>query len=72
MTDQIERQINLDEVALNQLRHTVKNNTVKTSKYTWWNFIPINLFEQFNKLSNVYFFIIMIMQTIDEISISNG
>jgi phospholipid-transporting ATPase len=35
-------------------------------------FIPLNLFMQFNKGSNVYFLIITFMQMIPSISISDG
>lgn len=31
------------------------DNNVITSKYTWWNFLPKNLWEQFQNLANVYF-----------------
>ena len=30
-------------------------NDVKTTKYTWWNFLPKNLFEQFKRFANIYF-----------------
>jgi len=56
---------------LRQQKH-IRDNCDKTAKYSWWNFIPINLVEQFMKASNVYFFDIMIMQMIPEISISGG
>jgi len=45
---------------------------VVTSKYTKWNFIPVNLIEQFKKASNVYFLVIMFLQMIPMISISGG
>lgn len=47
-------------------------NNIWTAKYTWYNFLPKNLFFQFTKLMNVYFLIIMILQTIQVISISRG
>ena len=51
----------------------MKNNSVRTSKYTWWSFVPHNLFEQFSKkMANLYFLVIMFMQMIKKISISNG
>ena len=49
-----------------------KDNSVKTGKYRWWNFLPLNLLEQFKKAPNIYFLIISFMQTITLISISNG
>ncbi len=47
-------------------RHIVPNkpdlsltkNFITTSKYTCLTFIPINLFEQFSKLANLYFLVI--------------
>lgn len=32
---------------------TYGNNRVITSSYTWWNFLPKNLFEQFHNLANM-------------------
>jgi len=69
------REINMDLEALLILnkRRDVRNNTVSTSKYTWWSFVPRNLFEQFTKkMANMYFLAIMFMQMITVISISNG
>ncbi|KRX01550.1 P-type ATPase, cytoplasmic domain N [Pseudocohnilembus persalinus] len=48
------------------------NNGISTSKYTWYNFLPKNLMEQFSKLANVYFLIFGYIQTIDSITISDG
>ena len=72
--DQI-RVINLERGELEQQRKArhFRSNTVRTSKYTILTFIPFNLFEQFTKkLANLYFLIIMFMQMIKVISISNG
>ena len=53
--------------------HWFPNNTVKTNKYTVWNFFLLNLIlVQMAKAPNVYFVIISVMQTIKSISISNG
>lgn len=35
------------------------SNKVRTSKYTWYNFLPKNLWEQFHRWANIYFIIIM-------------
>ncbi|KNC56496.1 uncharacterized protein AMSG_11503, partial [Thecamonas trahens ATCC 50062] len=35
-------------------------NAVRTTKYTWWSFLPKNLYEQFRRLANLYFLIICI------------
>ena len=45
---------------------------VTTSKYTWFTFLPYNLFEQVKKAAHFYFIVIMFMQMIDAISISGG
>ncbi len=50
----------------------VCDNRIKTSKYTLYNFLPLNLLVQFSKVANVYFLIIGIMQMIKSISVSGG
>ena len=47
-------------------------NYISTSKYTWYNFIPKILYEQFSKMSNIYFVIIAILQCFPEISNADG
>ncbi len=47
-------------------------NFISTSKYRWFNCIPKIIIEQFLKLSNIYFLVIAIFQSIKEISNSNG
>ncbi|XP_028376804.1 phospholipid-transporting ATPase FetA-like [Phyllostomus discolor] len=44
------------------------DNTIKTSKYNVFNFLPLNLFEQFQRLANAYFLILLILQLIPQIS----
>ncbi|XP_062937757.1 phospholipid-transporting ATPase FetA-like [Cynocephalus volans] len=44
------------------------DNTIKTSKYTALNFLPLNLFEQFQRLANAYFLILLFLQLIPQIS----
>jgi len=36
---------------------SLPNNSIQTSKYTWLTFIPINLWEQFSQLANIYFLV---------------
>lgn len=50
----------------------VTDNSIKTSKYNFVDFIPLNLMVQFSKLPNIYFLIIGIMQMIPTISNSGG
>ena len=47
-------------------------NYISTSKYTWYNFFPKILYEQFSKMTNIYFIIIAILQCFPEISNSDG
>ncbi|XP_072697933.1 phospholipid-transporting ATPase FetA-like isoform X3 [Canis lupus baileyi] len=44
------------------------NNTIKTSRYNVFNFLPLNLFEQFQRLANAYFLILLFLQLIPQIS----
>ncbi|XP_067412224.1 probable phospholipid-transporting ATPase IM [Emydura macquarii macquarii] len=44
------------------------NNRIKTSKYNILTFLPINLFEQFQRVANAYFLFLLILQLIPEIS----
>ena len=45
-----------------------QNNFIKTSKYSLLTFIPLNLFEQFQRAANFYFLCLLILQLIPEIS----
>ncbi|XP_062856545.1 phospholipid-transporting ATPase 11C [Trichomycterus rosablanca] len=40
------------------------DNRIVSSKYTIWNFLPKNLFEQFRRIANFYFLIIFLVQVI--------
>uniref|UniRef100_A0A8C6PD90 Phospholipid-transporting ATPase n=1 Tax=Nothobranchius furzeri TaxID=105023 RepID=A0A8C6PD90_NOTFU len=40
------------------------DNHIVSSKYTFWNFIPKNLFEQFRRIANFYFLVIFLVQLI--------
>eukprot|EP01061_Rhynchopus_euleeides_P046389 TRINITY_DN8792_c0_g1_i3.p1 TRINITY_DN8792_c0_g1~~TRINITY_DN8792_c0_g1_i3.p1 ORF type:complete len:1307 (+),score=491.64 TRINITY_DN8792_c0_g1_i3:199-3921(+) len=35
--------------------HAYCTNYFRSSRYTWWNFLPLVLFEQFQMFSNIYF-----------------
>lgn len=48
------------------------NNVVITSKYTAFDFVPKNLFEQFREISNLYFLFIGVLQIIPQISTTQG
>lgn len=49
-----------------------RSNSVKTSKYSWVTFFPLNLIYQFTKTANIYFTLICILQSIEPISITHG
>uniref|UniRef100_A0A8D9F8N4 Phospholipid-transporting ATPase n=1 Tax=Cacopsylla melanoneura TaxID=428564 RepID=A0A8D9F8N4_9HEMI len=44
------------------------NNYIKTSKYSFLTFLPLNLLEQFQRLANFYFLCLMLLQMISVIS----
>ncbi|XP_063587214.1 phospholipid-transporting ATPase IF-like isoform X2 [Penaeus indicus] len=46
------------------------SNNIKTSKYTFLNFIPKNLFEQFRRIANFYFLCVAIIQVSIESPVS--
>lgn len=45
-----------------------KSNHIQTSKYTLWTFLPKNLFEQFHRFANLYFFFIIALNWVPEIN----
>ncbi|EGW04997.1 putative phospholipid-transporting ATPase IM [Cricetulus griseus] len=45
-----------------------QDNRIYTSKYNILTFLPINLFEQFQRVANAYFLFLLILQLIPEIS----
>ncbi|KNC54449.1 uncharacterized protein AMSG_10444 [Thecamonas trahens ATCC 50062] len=44
------------------------NNHTSTTKYTWWSFVPMQLYEQFRRLANFYFLLIICIQFIPNLS----
>uniref|UniRef100_A0A4W6FKN8 Phospholipid-transporting ATPase n=1 Tax=Lates calcarifer TaxID=8187 RepID=A0A4W6FKN8_LATCA len=42
--------------------------TLLTSKYNLFTFLPLNLFEQFQRIANAYFLFLLVLQVIPEIS----
>ncbi|XP_006869134.1 PREDICTED: probable phospholipid-transporting ATPase IK [Chrysochloris asiatica] len=49
-------------------RKRYKTNVIHTAKYSFFTFLPMNLYEQFHRVSNLYFLLIIILQSIPEIS----
>ncbi|XP_068994813.1 phospholipid-transporting ATPase ID-like [Embiotoca jacksoni] len=43
-------------------------NAIKTNKYNLFTFLPLNLFEQFQRIANAYFLFLLVLQVIPEIS----
>uniref|UniRef100_A0A8C9WHV9 Phospholipid-transporting ATPase n=1 Tax=Scleropages formosus TaxID=113540 RepID=A0A8C9WHV9_SCLFO len=41
-----------------------QTNAIKTSKYNLFTFLPLNLFEQFQRIANAYFLFLLILQVI--------
>jgi phospholipid-translocating ATPase len=67
------RHIDLDarrKVALIDERtgHEYIGNSIRSSRYTLWNFFPRQFFFQFSKLANAYFLLISILQMIPGLS----
>lgn len=50
------------------LSYHYADNAIKTSKYNLFTFLPLNLFEQFQRLANAYFLFLMVLQVIPQIS----
>ncbi|KAI1265726.1 P-type ATPase [Xylariaceae sp. FL1019] len=61
--------INHDENLIDERRgHPYISNTIRTSRYTIYDFLPKQLFFQFTRLANAYFLAIGIPQTIPGLS----
>lgn len=45
-----------------------RGNSIKTTKYTIWSFIPKNLFEQFHRFANIYFLFIVCLNWMPSIN----
>lgn len=52
----------------NRRLNVASSNRTSTAKYTYWNFIPKNLFEQFRRLANIYFLCIGMIQATTDLS----
>ena len=48
------------------------SNFIRTTKYTCWNFLPKNLWEQFTKLANAYFLMMSLIMLIPDVAPSGG
>ena len=43
-----------------------KDNVVTTSKFTWWNFLPLALMAEFRRMANLYFLCVAILMLLAE------
>ncbi|XP_067888832.1 probable phospholipid-transporting ATPase IM [Heterodontus francisci] len=62
-----ERYLRANDRDFNMKFHYV-NNRIKTSKYNAFTFLPVNLFEQFQRIANAYFLFLLILQLIPQVS----
>ncbi|XP_068781065.1 phospholipid-transporting ATPase ID [Struthio camelus] len=62
-----ERQLQANNRDFN-LQFEYASNSIKTSKYNFFTFLPLNLFEQFQRIANAYFLFLLILQLIPQIS----
>lgn len=60
--------INLNQDVGGPYRRSLPSNKITTTKYTVLNFIPKNIFEQFRRMTNVYFLLIVCITLIPAIS----
>uniref|UniRef100_A0A8C5BKZ9 Phospholipid-transporting ATPase n=1 Tax=Gadus morhua TaxID=8049 RepID=A0A8C5BKZ9_GADMO len=64
---EFERKLRANDREYN-LSFTYATNGIKTSKYNFFTFLPLNLFEQFQRIANVYFLFLLLLQVIPQIS----
>ncbi|TRY55627.1 hypothetical protein DNTS_008832 [Danionella cerebrum] len=64
---EVERKIRANDREYNST-FKYATNSIKTSKYNPFTFLPLNLFEQFQRIANAYFLILLILQVIPAIS----
>ncbi|XP_063309827.1 phospholipid-transporting ATPase ID-like [Pelobates fuscus] len=50
------------------LKFKYATNAIKTSKYNIFTFLPLNLFEQFQRVANAYFVFLLVLQLIPQVS----
>ncbi len=60
------------DIPIGRSENFFPNNSISTTKYTIYNFIFLNLYEQFSKIANLYFLFLAILQMVKAVSITNG
>ncbi|VDK23301.1 unnamed protein product, partial [Taenia asiatica] len=53
-----------------QINKRFGDNKLITSHYTWWNFFPVDLYEQFHIIANFFFLLISILYFFGETPIN--
>uniref|UniRef100_A0A8C5H312 Phospholipid-transporting ATPase n=1 Tax=Gouania willdenowi TaxID=441366 RepID=A0A8C5H312_GOUWI len=64
---ELERKLRANDREYN-LSFRYATNAIKTSKYNFFTFLPLNLFEQFQRIANAYFLFLLVLQVIPQIS----
>ncbi|XP_069379069.1 phospholipid-transporting ATPase ID-like isoform X2 [Paralichthys olivaceus] len=64
---EMERKLRANDREYN-LSFRYATNAIKTSKYNFFTFLPLNLFEQFQRIANAYFLFLLVLQVIPQIS----
>ncbi|NWV69368.1 AT10B ATPase, partial [Malurus elegans] len=44
-------------------------NRIRTTKYMWFSFLPQNLFEQFHRVGNLYFFFLVVLNWFPQVEV---
>ncbi|NXI65235.1 AT10B ATPase, partial [Anseranas semipalmata] len=44
-------------------------NRIQTTKYTWFTFLPKNLFEQFHRIANLYFLFLVVLNWFPQVEV---
>ncbi|KAG7277987.1 hypothetical protein CRUP_020303 [Coryphaenoides rupestris] len=61
MEVELERKLRANDREYN-LSFKYATNGIRTSKYNFFTFLPLNLFEQFQRIANVYFLCLLLLQ----------
>jgi len=64
----VARHLQTDEITNSPHFKHNRGNSIKTTKYTIWSFIPKNLFEQFHRFANIYFLFIVCLNWMPSIT----
>ncbi|KAI2664891.1 Phospholipid-transporting ATPase ID [Labeo rohita] len=68
---EVERKIRANDREYNS-SFKYATNSIKTSKYNPFTFLPLNLFEQFQRIANAYFLFLLILQVRNNPSLLSG